>query len=207
MKERPILFSGPMVPPVLDDTKTNTRRVVRALPDLGEPEQWCHMLDKVNNIVGDYRRYCPYGIPGDRLWVREAWNVGVRVMDGRHATQGMRILDRIPKHKPEECRVLFKADYTGDGWGQAKWRPSIHMPRWASRILLEVVAVRVERLQEIDNQGALAEGAPDVRTVENNWDMRDCFRALWDGLNEKRGFGWAVNPWVWVVEFRRIGHG
>jgi hypothetical protein len=85
-----------------------------------------------------------------------------------------------------------------------KWRPSIFMPRWASRITLEVVDVRVERVQEIGNVDALKEGTPDLRTKENGWDMRDCFRSLWNTINQKRGYGWEKNPWVFVICFKRI---
>lgn len=194
--ERPILFSGPMVRAILNGNKTMTRRVVNK-------DWWINCLaegcypESIDKSV--FR--CPYGMPGDRLWVREAWGVCTEV-DDKKPEPGFKIYYRADGQSKDGTPAK-----SFENWPVAKWRPSIHMPRWASRILLEVVAVRVERLQAIDNQGALAEGTPDVRTVENNWDMRDCFRALWDGLNEKRGFGWTVNPWVWVVEFRRVGHG
>jgi len=72
------------------------------------------------------------------------------------------------------------------------------------RITLEIVKIRMERVQEITNNDALAEGTPDLRTLENKWDLRDCYRELWNSINAKRGFGWDVNPWVWVIEFKRV---
>ena len=87
---------------------------------------------------------------------------------------------------------------------RGRWRPSIHMPRWASRITLNATSVRVERVQDISNLGAFAEGTPDLRTHDNDWDLRDCYSHLWDSINAKRGFGWDSNPWVWVVGFERV---
>lgn len=173
MKERPILFSGPMVRAILEGRKTQTRRVVKPQP--------AHIagIGTVLNIDTITGKACPYGKPGDRLWVRETWD-GVRLDGG-----GALVSYRADGDKP----------VTDDG----RWHPSIHMPRWASRITLEVVSVRVERLQEISEEDAMAEG---VALAENYRGPVAHFASLWEQIN---GLGsWNANPWVWVVEFRRV---
>lgn len=195
MKERPILFSGSMVRAILAGQKTQTRRVFKGR----KPQFFPSAAGGCWGWYGE-RPACPYGDVGGKLWVRETW-------------------------KPEELEcgqdgVRYAADdgfqpiedtaEAADAWGEAyhsrhfdKWRPSIHMPRWACRLLLEVTAVRVERLHDIDNPDAILEGTPDLRTHDNMWDMRQCFRHLWDSINGKRpGCSWQDNPFVWVVTFR-----
>jgi hypothetical protein len=190
-----------MVRAILDGQKTQTRRVVKYIPDLGEPENWC--CDNIDDeffirLAGDYRRYCPYGIPGDRLWVRETWT---------------------PHEKPSgHVGILYRADgsFVGikntkeavddwlkvwDGAREHKWRPSIHMPRWASRITLEVKGVRAERLQDITEADSQDEGIIPSIVVQK---YRSGFQTLWDSINKKRGYGWDTNPWVWAVEFMMI---
>lgn len=177
-RERPILFSGPMVRAILAGTKTQTRRVVKVEPG---------KLDVGENPA------CPYGVPGgSRLWVRETWY-------DDNATR-----DAEPIPTSHDDFIHYRAD--GEAHDQfeeldgfLRWRPSIFMPRWASRITLEVTEVRVERLQEITEADAWAEGiaAHVVRPIHD-------YAALWDSLNAKRGFGWDTNPWVWVVSFRRL---
>ena len=180
--ERPMLFSAPMVRALLAGTKTQTRRVVKARKD---PDYGCHMAP--GEIAGDEHsaRLCPYGRPGDRLWVRETW-----------ATSA---LCRPPINDP----FIYAADLGPTGvmkWA-ARWRPSIHMPRIASRITLEVTGVRVERLQDISRGDAMAEGCPFANMAAGP-DPRDWYRDLWDQIN---GAGaWTANPWVWVVEFKRV---
>ena len=182
MKERPILFSGPMVKAILDGRKTQTRRVVR-------PKEWANPAGR------PLLNRCPYGAPGDKLWVRESWR---------------------PR---QPGAVYYRADsydYQHDelraGGAVPQWRPSIHMPRWASRITLEVMAVRVERLQEISPDEATAEGAIEWATRCGRNDALDgrvkgipypinTFAELWDSINAKRT-QWLSNPWVWVIEFR-----
>lgn len=185
MTERPILFSAPMVRAILGGKKTQTRRIVktRKCPDFG-----CELAP--GEIAGDEHpeRLCPYGQPGDRLWVRETWNQ----FDGW-------------------ASYSYAADY--DGWGigpdddpdhvpdhAVRWRPSIHMPRAASRILLEVTGVRVERLQAISRGDAMAEGCPFPNMAAGP-DPSDWYRELWNEINGPDS--WAANPWVWVVEFKR----
>jgi hypothetical protein len=170
--EKPILFSAPMVRAILEGRKTMTRRVVKPQPESDQDDGHAGLIQD-----------CPYGQPGDRLWVRETFST-----------------DGCACYEPCFCpSVWYKADdLSEDKELQPKWCPSIFMPRWASRIILEVTGVRVERLQEITNAGALAEGIEPSgvpRTYVGD------FAALWDSLNAKRGYGWDTNPWVWVIGF------
>ncbi len=195
--ERPILFSGPMVRAILDGRKTQTRRVVKPQPG----GQLFHGMDWrwYRSALADEREpiRCPYGVPGDRLWVRETFALSVVDPDGPP-----------PEDDHENYDVIYRADpdQPGGGWtdGDGKaipppWRPSIHMPRWASRLTLEVVSVRVERLNEISEADARAEGMDaDVANSPRVW-----FMATWNAINAKRA-PWESNPWVWRVEFRRV---
>lgn len=193
MRERPILFSGPMVRAILEGRKTQTRRVVkfRDVPD----EHDCHVVWKAWNGKshdwqdGDEVIPCPYGGPGDRLWVRETWA----------NTRGD---DSMPTY--------YRADERLEDV-QRPWKPSIHMPRWASRITLELTEVRVERVQDISGMDAKREGVSiPAHLPHDGADLdhaRRQFAHVWDSLNgpaARRGYGWDVNPWVWVVEFRRV---
>ncbi|MBH9175607.1 hypothetical protein L0026_17535 [Pseudomonas aeruginosa] len=222
-KERPILFSGPMVRVILEGRKTVTRRVMKPQPDfLGsmvDPNTPFKTLD-----AGLHARItCPYGEPGDRLWVRETWTdvnmCGVPALAYR-ADEDMRDLMEEPGFLDD--RGAFNYDdprvkpYPFACWyaelDQARWRPSIHMPRWASRILLEITAVRVERLQDISEEQALAEGVrgePCDHARQACADIgcwgdtaKGAFGFLWESLNGEGS--WAANPWVWVVEFKRV---
>lgn len=176
--ERPILFSGEMIRAILEGRKTQTRRVIKPQPEFdgGFPIWWPQ---------------CPYGKKGDRLWVREAFSVC---------------------DHPQGPVCSYKADHPQDEY--LKWRPSIHMPRCASRITLEIINIRIEQLQEISDSDALAEGVPVNESAisvplsgefdEKETIPRALYRDLWDSINAKRGFGWDVNPWVWVIEFKRL---
>lgn len=201
MKERPILFSAPMVRALLDGSKAQTRRVVKCpyKPWKGRvyDAPWTvvrhsgggwratqHREDgSIIDEIGEAGFPCPYGVPGDRLWVRETFGP----CDGwlcYRATEG------------EKC--------VPDG---GKWRPSIHMPRWASRITLTVTDVRVERLQDISEADAIAEGCLDTDgspTQELSGTARGAYAVLWDDLNAERA-PWATNPWVWVISFAPVG--
>lgn len=120
---------------------------------------------------------CPYGCAGDRLWVRETW---CRTEDGG---------------------IAFRADtWTVHPGVDETWKPSIFMPRWACRLRLEITRVRMEKLQDISEADAIAEGLEPVGVVS----ARDQYHILWDDLNAKRGFGWAMDPRVWVIEFRKV---
>ncbi|EIL99106.1 hypothetical protein [Rhodanobacter thiooxydans] len=203
MRELPILFSAPMVRAILEGRKTVTRRIAKGVHFVhavaGEA------LKSADSAGG--RIPCPYGQPGDRLWVREAFGYEFDTPLGTNA--------------PPD-RVIYRAD--AKHAGKVGWSPSIHMPRTASRITLEVTGVRVERLQAISEDDAIAEGIHTVQIGSGyrdsysatpvTWadaveqaavtheDPRLAFRDLWESIN---GSGsWNVNPWVWVVEFKRV---
>jgi hypothetical protein len=130
--------------------------------------------------------YCPYGEPGGRLWVRETWAGDDWTGYAYKATD--------PDALPFGEEVSFE-----------KWKPSIHMPRGASRITLEIMNVRVEKLQSIDNHESWREGIPEFGNwIENDGEAKDEFARLWNKINEARGYGWNTNPWVWVIEFRKL---
>lgn len=183
MKERPILFSAPMVRTILAGTKTQTRRAVKHAPALHH-----------GNTAWDMT-ICPYGRPGDRLWVREAHTFCPRLPSMKKWS-----------HTPEEARVIYGTDdvWMSGPYGpfQPKKRPSIHMPRWASRITLEVVAVRVERLNEITAGDCIAEGIIESEAPQYVFGLWEAYRDLWESINGPGS--WIANPWVWVIEFRRI---
>jgi hypothetical protein len=198
MKHRPILFSTDMVQAILEGRKTQTRRVVKPQPmhDSAPPHkdgnQWLHM--------GDVYK-CPYGQPGDVLWVREAW---------AHTSQ-LNI-----NSEDENYGYVYKAD--GQTWKDYEgwtWKPSIHMPRKAARLFLRIKAVRVERLQEISDEDAIDEGlihlnykrypsyTYNIHKYPNGFGTAiGCFSHLWESINGPES--WDANPWVWVVEFERI---
>ena len=187
MRERPILFSAPMVRAILDGRKTVTRRIVKAR-DL----EWMDVHQGLREP--DNAERCPYGQPGgDRLYVRETWAAP-------HA------YDHLPPRLiPQDARIHYAAT---EDRGGLLWRPSIHMPRWASRITLEVTGVRVETLQDIDLADALAEGISDTGALildsagnEQGGPIAE-YAVLWEQIN---GTGsWAANPWVWCISFSRM---
>ena len=212
MRERPILFSGPMVRAILAGRKTQTRRLVKA-PHAADAWIFDGALGLwESGIEADYGRLghgeyvrCPYGVPGDRLWVRETWYCDV------------------PHDDPDRDEHLY---YRADGEARDQfeqldppnirlWKPSIHMPRWASRLTLDVTGVRVERLQDISEEDARGEGVtPFAHDPEGDcWTAqpperkhRAAFEYLWGEINGWQGeprarAPWASNPWVWVVEF------
>ena len=209
MKERPIIFLGEMVRAILDGRKTQTRRVVKKLPPLSEGFEWS--FDKtiddlwevgaLNNSTGegslfDYIK-CPYGIPGDRLWVRETWSqIDNREFGGdQHVEYKADTGNPYPGEWPED---------EAKGNPEApKWKPSIFMPRWASRIMLEVTDIRVEMVQDISEEDAKREGVLEMGTVDRG-GYYSGFADLWDAINAKRGYGWDVNPFVWVVGFKVV---
>ena len=226
MKEKPILFSGPMVRAILEGRKSMTRRAVKPhvsadtvrFDYYSADSQWREMFvaDNLGNLYPkSWSHKCPYGVPGDRLWVRETH--GFASGDG-------------PGGDPTSW-VEYRAD--GESDEIRRWRPSIFMPRWASRITLEVTGVRVERLREISERDAEREGVYRIPagTDEDGFhydasDYRSAFVQLWDSINgrgvrkiigdgtvqthnkkhreEKPDVSWAANPWVWVVEFMRV---
>lgn len=185
MNEKPILFSSEMVRAILEGRKTQTRRVIKPQPT--EPS--VIKQSGAGIVVFDHSKMtCPYGMQGDHLWVRETF-----MYDGA---------DVRPASGKFDNRVIYRA--SNPEYGEAfKWKPSIHMPRWASRITLEIVKVRVERVQDITGEDARTEGCIEI--VSNGWVQKPTalFAQLWDSINSKRGFPWAWNPWIWVIEFKR----
>lgn len=204
VKERPILMSAPMVRATLRevDPKGQTRRIVK-----GTAFEWLNDVGFTQEFVAlPESGLCPYGLPGDRLWVRETHFIN----DLRGA--------KVPADERAGCEILYRA--TDEQWVMnmedtegLRWAPSIHMPRWASRITLEITGVRVERLQDISEADAIAEGV-----AVNNEPFRfyssglpndiarpnaiSAYCDLWEGIN---GAGsWEANPWIWVIEFRRL---
>lgn len=212
--ERPILFSSEMVRAILDGRKCQTRRVIK--PQFSktwgygvrnqDPEYFSAHVD-IKEPNGEWRWLrCPYGKRGDTLWVRETWAIFASSYDFEYGWEGVGLVDiGIPKTKPES--KCYNVVYAADGyWAEEgeRWRPSIHMPRWASRITLEITNIRVERLFDISQEDAQAEGVSieDTRTLTHV----GAFAITWDKINKKRGYGWegGTNPWVWAITFRRL---
>ena len=234
MREKPILFSAPMVRALLAGTKTQTRRTIKPQPFAGMTDDQVYLKFREQGVLGPDESLtwlvncawesgfvdltCPYGQPGDRLWVRETWRYCAAqisppvqaiieyIADGEKRTvivpDGIEGLPKPPKpskHKTADARMKQLDKY----W--AKHRPSIFMPRWASRITLEVTGVRVERLNDISEADALDEGITYNDIPNNGLDpmrARTWYRGLWEQINGPGS--WAANPWVWVVEFKRV---
>ena len=197
MKERPILFNAEMVKAILEGRKTQTRRIVKKAPTteinhrlIAFDNGWNWQVDRQGVIPTMHRdiddpMICPYGQVGDRLWVRETW----------------RKTEISECGCEDNCTCNFGGyDYlASSGNKEAKWKPSIHMPRWASRILLEITNIRVERLNDISESDCLKEGVGSPI-------LRDCkkpkFMQLWESING--ACSWNANPWVWVIDFKVI---
>lgn len=210
MKERPILFNAEMVKAILSGRKTQTRRVIK-LPVI-DKNMGCELAGNElagEVAAGDYRNF-PLGQPGDQLWVRETfsllgnedgcpmdWNDNI-VTDKKDAA---RIYKASCWQKPNNYGIWSVPDREMEFDGA--WTPSIHMPRWASRIDLLITGVRVERLNSLTNADAKAEGYPAEREIDGgSTDPWLWFRELWDGIYPENSF--KVNPWVWVIEFQKI---
>lgn len=220
VKERPILFSAPMVRSILAGQKTVTRRAVRHQPDVPVTDAiprrnfphgpamidwyWRPKHGHLNGVPSagwDFK--CPYGQPGDRLWVREAFGSQIRSYGGG---TGRFTVYRATSPDAIDFKCASGKEYP------VKWKPSIHMPRHLNRILLEITDIRVERLQKISEEQAIAEGI-DVsicqQFLETSPTRHQCklaalhgFSGLWESIN---GAGaWDSNPWVWVVKFKQI---
>ena len=192
MKERPILFSAPMVRAILSGAKTQTRRVMKVRchsiceNDDGKLWPWSEDVE----LAEDFWHPCPFGQPGDRLWVRETWGALPHMLGG---------------FQRESLRYRADGEYQNEH-GAWRWRPSIHMPRWASRITLEITDVRVERLQDISGMDAKREGVSvPAHIPEDGADLdyaRRGFRRLWEEIHG--GGAWEKNPWVWVIKFKKL---
>lgn len=216
MSDRPILFSAPMVRALLAGTKTQTRRIVKDSAwvmddcDAGYDGQTIGVPPYID------RTRCPYGQPGDRLWVRENWQAWDRISHEYDEAEpwdkdrrgGLTFAQYYAEHgRPHKVTYEADPEYSGP------WNPSIHMPRWASRITLEITGVRVERLQEISHRDAAAEGWPaddEARALAEHAPgcaddaAIEWYADLWDSINGRSS--WDANPWVWVVEFKRQEH-
>ena len=212
MKETPILFNTEMTKAVLDGRKTQTRRVVtvpwakgkRVMPYepyYTESDGELFFMDE----YGDYHpmlEKCPYGQVGDRLWVRETWDfrpMGGVLAKNRIALVGYKTDGAVkPVDVPKDCNPKC----------HKRWRSPIHMFRWASRITLEITAIRVERVQDITVAEIIKEGLhfdlPHAKKKDLGWYYHRPWKELWDSINKKRGYGWEVNPWCWCVSFKRI---
>ena len=196
MKEKPMLYSGPMVRAILEDLKTQTRRVMKEHP----PLPWKVEIhgDSLCVLDGGCKKFCKVPHPvGSRIWVKETWRT---------------------VNDPATCiGDALEIDYRADGItrimdkvGKSRWRPSIHMPRWASRINLDVTEVRLERLQDISEEDAKAEGV--TLGEDRSWAFKEAglkyephrfaYELLWDEINGPGS--WDQNPWVWVYTFKRI---
>ena len=206
-----------MVQAILAGTKTQTRRVAK-VECCGVYVAAVTASDVLN--IGD----CPYGAPGDRLWVREsAWIYGRWVPDGVTARGRQRWRFRaIDQRVRYEQPLSHELTYWGSEYDGYVFRPSIHLPRWASRITLEITDVRVERLQDISDEDVADEGvrwqsrldgteadyiADHAQKPNGYFTPKVCYWRLWDTLNAARGYGWDANPWVWVVNFTRTTGG
>lgn len=201
MKERGMIFNSEMVRAILDGRKTQTRRPVNPQPELtaGSGFSWKGRVYGSGSSDRETNKNfahvaCPFGKPGDRIWVRETFCA-------------------VPDHdEPAGCSALL---YAADGNGPyGKWTPSIHMPRWTSRITLEITGVRVERLNSISQEDAQAEGMEltgwrptysDPDSGGEVWTPYDNFAQLWESIYGEES--WKANPWVWVIEFKRISSG
>ena len=214
MRERGIVFNAEMVRAVLDGRKTQTRRIMKNQPvpsKTREGDFWfsCNMTRSMVHVsdfipgncanLPDAHEYfsmcCPFGAVGDRLWVRETWAEA-----GGSAPELQLYRANYPAHVPSKYENVPPPE-------SIRWRPSIHMPRWASRITLEITGVRVERLDGISNADAMSEGVG----VAYGWDetkdvmprdARRRFAELWQSIYGDES--WQANPWVWVIEFKRV---
>jgi len=235
MKERPILFSAPMVRAYLEGIKSQTRRTLKEQPtgdyigyvldstDKSLDGAFCFELN-IDDIMGVKYIHCPYGNPGDKLWGRETTEQDGNISDD--IISAMYSAD----HAPVFYSMSEYPEFDGSlahWWYSRKTCPSIHMPRWASRINPQIISVRVERLNDISEEDAIAEGLSAITkdgitvkygipdsdglpgTDDHGWpwhewdvDPRKAYRKLWESIN---GAGsWNVNPWVWVIEFKRV---
>jgi hypothetical protein len=208
MTDHPILFSAEMVRAILKGKKTQTRRTIKPVPTFNGGGAIFDEGDRQEDFVEPYWVFpetCKYGKPGDLLWVRETWGA-VWPAD-----------EPVPLR---QCEIEYRADLPpgctdrpgewpadeGSGPEVPKWRPSIYMPRWASRITLEVKGVRVERLQDISEDDARAEGCDPARWIDETdvgmEGYREGFARLWNKINGPGA--WEANPWVWAISFERV---
>lgn len=223
MKERGMIFNAEMVRAILDGRKTQTRRIMKPQPKPSKTrdgDYWfpsnklqsmVHVSDLLpgNNIMPDAHEFysvcCPFGAVGDRIWVRETWTEA-----GASAPDLKLYRANYPEHVPSHYENVPPVD-------EIRWTPSIHMPRWASRITLEITGVRVERLSDISEEDATAEGVPPAGRLLPDYPgtfltphgdfatAKVAFQRLWESIYGEES--WQDNPWVWVIEFKRVEGG
>lgn len=188
-KEHPILFSGPMVRAILEGRKTQTRRVAKVTSEGCKPGYITPVAGFTPRLIANHISYCPYGQPSDRLWVRETFSA--------YAPEGQQGNWKTG----ENVTYVYRAD--NESADVARWYPCIFLPRRASRITLEISDIRVERLMEISDDDIRAEGVTEGDGV---WDgsLRAAWANGWNAINEKRGYSWLHDPWVWVIEFKKL---
>ncbi len=228
-KIKPIIFNGSMVKAILKGHKTQTRRVMK----LGGHSPSDRVYRSVNPRTIEGRRLvgirltngklmkCPYGVPGDRLWVRETWNCIIDDPDSGHLLWASDVKKEYRTLEHSRESVVYRAT---DDDPEYPWMPSIFMPRWASRIKLEITDMRVERIQDIASKtnallqegieaGVAIEEAPTQHRYERSSFVHETIHAniytsrfmdLWDSINAKRGYSWEFNPWVWALEFKVV---
>lgn len=222
-KERPLLFSAPMVQAILNGTKSQTRRLIKNPEFFGCFTGDCPHLDEkecraaiANLFIPEFN---PFGLPGDKIWVRETWYCDHCFERDYRLTRKIYVGQTLTDKECEaewHPHLFYRADNPEFEDGPPKWSPSIHMPRWASRITLEIIEVRVERLREISEESARAEGAApydptayftisEMGGAEHiaDWEYRAGFAKLWNSL-AKPGATWRDNPWVAVIEFKVV---
>ncbi|ECZ9315131.1 hypothetical protein AB7T25_003467 [Salmonella enterica] len=210
MKERGMIFNAEMVNAILSGRKTQTRRPIKwkqtrfteiAERDDGSLWPWAEDCER----GGDIWFACPFGEVGDRIWVRETWQVIHDHIDESSHVEYRTYAPSIPKEKDRYWHTVY-AEHFGDESREDRgfpWRPAIHMPRWASRITLEITDVRVERLRGLSEEDAKSEGIiPSAGGVLPGWEYRINFRDLWMDIYGTDN--WEANPWVWVIEFKRV---
>lgn len=208
MKERPIIFSSEMVLAILDGRKTQTRRVIKPQPEAS--------LSRIENsnlwtYTGCDREWkCPYGQPGDRLWVKEMVERGFLP----HLLTGGPTKYETAVYATDKVPCLEENGFDLIPWWKGKVCSARFMPRWASRITVEITGVRVARLQDMNFYDWVADFCPSpleqeraLETFVGLKNMAEVAKILWDSLNAKRGFGWDMNPWVWAIEFKRAKEG
>lgn len=225
MKERPMIFNAEMVRAILDGRKTQTRRIVKGVPSSHNFHGWvmsstsakdegkaCWAVGKSPLLNHPIRMRCPFGEVGDRIWVRETWadvnHAGCPAVAYRADSEVRDLNEEDGDEQDPNLEKYCFANWYPDliSGTEGNWTPSIHMPRWASRITLEITGVRVERLASISTGDAQAKGYPAERAENGgNLDAWLWFRDLWDGIYPEQTL--KHNPWVWVIEFKRIEGG
>lgn len=198
MSERGMIFNAEMVRAILEGRKTQTRRPVKF--PLIDKNMGCELAG--NELAGELAAHnywnSPYGKPGDRIWVRETFRVHSRATDVATLVYRASVRNSWTEQTHRVPVAVCNKQVTPD-----KWTPSIHMPRWASRITLEITDVRVERLRDLSEEDAKSEGIiPSAGGVLPGWEYRINFRDLWMDIYGTDN--WEANPWVWVIEFKRV---